>query len=286
MPEFILILIRSIWAFMLLLLMTRIMGKKQISQLTFFDYCVGITIGSIAATMSIDQNVKISNGLVSLTIWGLFPIILAFISLKSRRFLHLTGGKPTILVKKGKILEENMKRNQLTIDELMMLLREKNVFKVADVEMAVLETNGRMSIMKKTDQSPITPRLLGMVVEQEHAPSLLIVDGNILENNLSTLGYSEEWLIGEVQKQGASNIEDVFLAQIDSKGELYVDLYNDKAKQNLPEQRSLLTENLKKLQTDLETFAQQTKAPQAKQIYAQQSKNLQSLISSILPYLK
>lgn len=115
MPEYVLILIRSIWAFLLLLVMTRMMGKKQLSQLTFFDYCVGITIGSIAATLSVDQNVKIFNGLISLTIWGLFPILLAFIGLKSRAFLHFTDGKPAILIKEGKVLEESMKKINLQL---------------------------------------------------------------------------------------------------------------------------------------------------------------------------
>lgn len=168
----------------------------------------------------------------------------------------------------------------------MMLLREKSIFKVSDVEMAILETNGELSVMKKTVESPITPRLLGMAVKQEHAPTLLIVDGNILENNLSTLGYSEEWLVNEIQKQGASTIEDVFIGQIDSKGELFVDLYNDKAKQNLPKQKPLLAENLKKLQTDLSSFSLQTNDQQAKQMYTQQLENIHKLIHSILPYLK
>lgn len=106
MPELVLILIRSIVAFLLLLLMTRIMGKKQISQLTFFDYCVGITIGSIAATMSVDQNVKVANGLLALLVWGLFPTILAYTSLKSMWFTKMIDGKAMIIVKNGKILEK------------------------------------------------------------------------------------------------------------------------------------------------------------------------------------
>src|SRR5690625_4755676 len=107
MPELILILIRSIVAFLMLFLMARIMGKKQISQLTFFDYCVGITIGSIAATMSVDQNVKALNGIMSLFIWGIFPILLAYFGMKSNLFSNLTDGKPTILIHQGKILEKN-----------------------------------------------------------------------------------------------------------------------------------------------------------------------------------
>lgn len=226
-PDFILILIRSTIAFILLLVLTRIMGKKQLSQLTFFDYVVGITIGSIAATMSVDKNIQISNGIVSLAIWGIFPILLGFLGLKSRKFLQITDGRPSILIKNGEVLEESMKKNQIAIDELMMLLREKGIFKVDDIEIAILETNGELSVMKKSDLEPITPRLLGMKLTLEHAPTLLVVDGHILNKNMSTLGYSKKWLMQEIQKQGAQSLKDVFLAQVDSKGNLFVDLYQD-----------------------------------------------------------
>jgi uncharacterized membrane protein YcaP (DUF421 family) len=129
-PELILILLRSIEAFLILFLMTRIMGKKQISQLTFFDYCVGLTIGSIAATMSVDQNVKALNGMLSLFIWGLFPLLIAYLGMKSNTFANLTDGKPTILIQDGEVLEENMKKNLMNLNELMLLLREKSAFKL------------------------------------------------------------------------------------------------------------------------------------------------------------
>lgn len=226
MPELILILIRSIAAFLLLFLMTRLMGKKQISQLTFFDYCVGITIGSIAATMSVDQNVKALNGLMSLFVWGLFPILLSFIGMKFNAFSNLTDGKATTLIENGKILEKNMKKNLMNLNELMLLLREKNVFKVSDVEMAILETNGKLSVMLKTDQQPVTAQMLNIPVTQEHGPMILIMDGKMMTKSMEVMGFTAEWLQTEVKKQGAESISDVFLAQIDSKGQLYVDLYD------------------------------------------------------------
>jgi uncharacterized membrane protein YcaP (DUF421 family) len=227
MPELIVIVIRSLISFIVLLLLTRLMGKRQVSQLTFFDYIVGITIGSIAAEMSFDQNVRIINGITSLLIWGLIPFILAIISLKSRIFQQLIDGKPTIIIKNGEILEKSMKKVFLSIDELMLLLREKNIFKISDVEIAILETNGQLSVLKKTSQQPVTPQMLKMVLKQEKAPTLLIVDGQILYKNLATLGYTEEWLMKEIRKQGATNTDEVFLAQVSSDGELFVDLYED-----------------------------------------------------------
>ncbi|TRM11489.1 DUF421 domain-containing protein [Lentibacillus cibarius] len=286
MPELVLIVIRSIAAFLTLFLMTRIMGKKQISQLTFFDYCVGITIGSIAATMSVDQNVKALNGLVSLLIWGIFPVVLAYIGMKSFFFSNLTDGKATILIHQGKVLEKNMKKNLMNINELVLLLREKGVFNISDVEMAVLETNGELSVMLKTEQQPINPKNLGIPVEQEHGPTIVIMDGKILKKSLKDLGYSIEWLKGEVQKQGAKDISDVFLAQIDSKGIMYVDLYDENIKQSVAEERPLIGATLKKIQADLETYALETEDPKAKKMYSEQAKDLQKMLDKVLPYLK
>ncbi|HLR74559.1 MAG TPA: DUF421 domain-containing protein [Virgibacillus sp.] len=286
MPELILILLRSIVAFLLLFIMARIMGKKQISQLTFFDYCVGITIGSIAATMSVDQNVKALNGMMSLFIWGLFPILLAYLGMKSNAFSNLTDGKAAILIENGNVLERNMKKNLMNINELMLLLREKGIFKLSDVEMAILETNGNLSVMLKTDKQPVDAHMLGIPVEQEHGPTILIMDGKVMHKSMEKLGYTVEWLLGEVMKQGAHKIEDVFLAQIDSRGQLYVDLYDDQTKQLTINERKLVRAHLKKLQADIESFAIQTENPQAKEMYTVQADRLQKLLNEVLPYLK
>ncbi|MFD1335758.1 DUF421 domain-containing protein [Oceanobacillus iheyensis] len=286
MPELLLILIRSIAAFLLLFLMTRIMGKKQISQLTFFDYCVGITIGSIAATMSVDQNVKALNGLMSLLIWGLFPIVLAYLGMKSNLFSRITDGKATIVVKKGKVLENNMRKNLMNSNELMLLLREKGIFEVNDVEMAVLETNGQLSVLPKTDKKPITVKDIGISLESEHGPSILIMDGKVMYKSLKKLGYSYEWLVGEINKQGANNVEEVFLAQINSKGDLYIDLYDDNDQTQTINEKELLAASLKKLQADLEVYALETENPKAKILYAEQAERMRKLLEFIREYLK
>lgn len=286
MPEFLLIMIRSIISFVLLLAMARIMGKKQVSQLTFFDYCVGITIGSIAASMAVDHNIKITDGLTALLVWGLIPIILGYFGLKSKTFLTITDGKSDVVIEKGKVMEKNLKKNQLAIEELMLLLREKDIFHIDEVEMAVFETNGQLSVLKKTELQPVTPKVLGIPVERDHGPTIIISDGHIMYNSLKRLGYTKEWLVGEVQKQGAKNINDVFLAQIDSRGNVYVDLYTDDLKQEIVKQKPLVASTLKKIQADFENFAIETENPLAKNMYSQQAENLQTIIENIKPYLK
>lgn len=284
-PELVLILIRSVTAFLLLLIMTRIMGKKQLSQLTFFDYCVGITIGSVAATMSVDQNVKITNGFIALIIWGLFPIVLAYIGIKSRKFISVTDGRPAILIKNGHVLEDIMKSNQLSIDELMMLLREKDVFSLKEVEMAVLETNGKLSILKKAAEQPVTPQVLGLIVEKKTAPTLLIADGSILEKNVQMLHYSKTWLEAEVKKHGASSIKDVFLAQVDASGILYVDLYEEKKKKNKQKQEAELRTTLYSLEKELQQLSLQISNNKQLLGENEQIKKIQQAIQQIFPLL-
>lgn len=284
MPEFLLTIIRSLIVFFLLLILARIMGKKQISHLTFFDYCVGITIGSIAASMAVDQNIKISNGVVALIVWGGIPLILGFIGLKSKWFHQLTDGKADLLIEKGVILERNLKKNQLAVEELMLLLREKDVFEIEDVEIAVLETNGQLSILKKTEKQPVTPEILNIPVESEHGPTIIISDGQVMKNSLKRLGYTQEWLLSEIEKQGATKISDVFLAQINSKGNVYIDLYVDK--RETVKQRPLIAANLMKLQADIKSLALQTQNPKAKDMYLKQARNIQTVIDNIHPYLK
>ena len=286
MPEYTLIMIRSIIAFLVIFIVARLLGKKQISQLTFFDYVVGISIGSMASAIAINPRIKVPNGMIALGVFALFPILIAYFAAKSFTFRKIVEGAPTILIENGKVLENNIIKSKLTFDDLMIKLREKNAFKVADVELAVLETDGKVSVMKKANKQPVTPKDLGLLIEEEHQPQLVIIDGKVFHQHLKRYGYSKEWLLGEIKKQGANDFYDVFLAQLDSKGNVYVDLYNDKQKQEKVKQRPLLAAKLRKVQADLETFALQTNDQNAKNLYFEQSQELTDLIQKMNPYLK
>jgi uncharacterized membrane protein YcaP (DUF421 family) len=286
MAEYQLIFLRSLFSFLFLLIICRILGKQQISQLTFFDYIVGITIGSVAASLSVDQNIKISNGIASLIVWGFFPMILVFLSLKSHTFATLLAGKPTVLIENGKINEKNLKKMRITLDQLMLNLREQNAFKLSDVELALFETNGKVSVMKKSDNEPITPKILGMQLEKEKRPHLLIQDGVIIDKNIQSAGYTQEWLYGEVQKHGAKTFSDVFAAQIDSKGNLYVDLYDDKKPTETANARQIVSAQLNKIIADLHVYELGTENSEAKAMYHTQLQKVKDMVNALTPYLK
>jgi uncharacterized membrane protein YcaP (DUF421 family) len=285
MPEFVVILLRALLSFLVLLILARLMGHQHISQLTFFDYVVGITIGSIAATASVDQNVKILNGLAGLLVWGILPILISLLNLKSYRFRRLTDGQPIVLVQNGKILEENLRKARLSLDSLMLSLREKNAFKLSDVEFAVLETNGSVSVLKKTEAQPVTPKTLGMIVEKEHDPRIVISDGQVMETTLKKMGYTKEWLLGEIKKQGANTFQDVFLAQLESNGNLYVDLRNEAQTISLVPEKPLVAATLQKVYADLLSFSLETENQEAMQMYKTQADRLKQVLDDLKPYL-
>jgi uncharacterized membrane protein YcaP (DUF421 family) len=163
------VFIRGIFGFFFLLILVRLNGKKQITDMTYFEYIAGIAIGGIAAELTFGTEVRASNFIMGMLVWGLLPLMISFIDLKSYHSRLLTEGRPTFLIKNGKILENNLRKERMTVDELMIHLRQSqaNVFNISDVETAILETNGQVSVMKKSDLQSLTPKDMGIVVEQE-----------------------------------------------------------------------------------------------------------------------
>ncbi|MEH7273884.1 DUF421 domain-containing protein, partial [Neobacillus vireti] len=207
MPEYVEVALRATLSFIVLFTLARILGKKQISQLTFFDYVVGIVIGDMASTLAIDTKLKITSGLTGLVVYTLFSVILAYGAIKSFKFRDLVESSPSILVKNGKIMEKNLLIHKMTYDDLLTGLRGKGAFNLDEVEMAILETNGQISVMKKPEFQSLTANDIDLTVEEDHAPSLIIIDGVLLPKRLHYLGYTEEWLLSEIKQQGATKFE-------------------------------------------------------------------------------
>ncbi|MHC8517460.1 DUF421 domain-containing protein [Sporosarcina sp. ITBMC105] len=217
-------LLRTTTAFIILLILARIMGKKQISQLTFFHYVTGITIGSIAAEISVNSETHFYNGSISLIWWALLTVFVNFLTIKSKNLRKLLDDQPTILILKGKISEQGMKKARFTLNDLNMMLREQGIFTVTDVNYAILETNGELSVLKKASQEPATRKDVNAPSpEPKYLPTEIISDGKLMKENLTELHLTEEWLYAELQHHGISTVEQVFYAEILGDGTLHVD---------------------------------------------------------------
>jgi uncharacterized membrane protein YcaP (DUF421 family) len=284
MPDWVNILIRSLVSFSAVFFFTRVIGKRQLSQITFFEYTVGIAIGDMATIIADDIHEPLYKGLLPMFMYTLLPILLSILAMKSKVARNIVEGKARVLIKDGKILEDNLKKERMTSDELMEHLRSKNAFKAADVEFALMESNGRVSVLLKSENLPITPKRIGWSVAPHVEPQAVVMDGNIMDQALSTIGRNRDWLKGELEKQGVT-IENVFLGQVDTNGELYLDLFDDKLQVPEPQNLKLTYTTLKKVQADLELYALSTQNEQAKRDYEQCSIELQAKIEALKPFL-
>ncbi len=220
------ITIRSLLFLAVLFLMTKLLGKKQLSQISFFEYVSGITIGSIAAEVIMGLERNLWHGVVAILIFFAVTYLVDYISLKNKKFRDFTEGKATVFIENGNILEGNLKKELYTIDDLNTLLRKKNVFNVSEVEFAVLEPTGDLSVFLKKENQPLTAKDLNLNVKNERVTQTVIMDGKILYDSLAAAKRSPLWLKMELEKQGLS-VDKVFMAQVDSAGKLTVDLYDN-----------------------------------------------------------
>lgn len=224
------LLVRLAIAFSTLLILTRLMGRKEISQMTFFNFVSAISIGTIGASLAIDSTLSVRNGLIALAVWSAFTIVLGVIDIKSHRARKALDGQPLVLIKNGEILEDEMKKTRLDLDELNVLLRKKNAFSVADVDYAIFETDGTLSVLKKQGKRPATK-------EDVHTPyhpvassptsSVVIKDGKVNHEHLKQLQMNLKNLEAQLTAHGFNSLDEVFYAEIKEDGSLYVDAYND-----------------------------------------------------------
>ncbi|MFZ5642196.1 MAG: DUF421 domain-containing protein [Bacillota bacterium] len=221
--DFLNIIIRTAVAFILMLILTRILGKKQMSQLTFFNYVAGITFGSIAAAFAVDRSIPTMDGVVSLIAFTAFTFLAGYIGLKSSKARVLIDGEPTIVIKKGKVLEEAMASMRLNMDDLSMLLRKNNIFTFADVEYGIIEPNGQLSVLKRSEQEYTTKKDINLQPQpHKFLPTEIISGGKLLEKNLEELNLSREWLEYELKRANVT-LDQVNYAEVKSDGTIYLD---------------------------------------------------------------
>ena len=177
MSEWAHIFIRSIVFILVLIVMTRLLGKKQISEISFFEYVSGITIGSIAGEVIMGLDGNMGHGILAIGVFSGITLLVDILSLKSKKFRDIVDGKGTIIIKDGKIMEDNLKKEKYSLDDLGSLLRQKDVFNTADVEFAILEPKGDLSVLLKKENRPLTSKDLQMKVANDKVPQTVIMDG-------------------------------------------------------------------------------------------------------------
>lgn len=226
MPAILEIILRSSLLLVTLFFMTKGLGKRQISQLSIFDYISGIVLGGIVAMHSFDLQLNIIHGLIAMAVWFIIPLFIELLSLKSKTVRDFFQGKGRVFIKDGKIIEENLQKERFTADDLLQELRRNKIFKVADVEFAILEPSGSLSVLPKKEAQPLTAETIGLKVDSIKEPVTLIMDGQILAEALESLSLSQGWLERKLEGLNLS-AEKVFLAQIDQEGQIFLDLYDE-----------------------------------------------------------
>ncbi|MFD2671619.1 DUF421 domain-containing protein [Marinicrinis sediminis] len=229
MPDWIMIVVRSILAVMTLFVFTRLLGNRQISQLTYFEYITGITIGGLAAYISLDVESNWVLGILALAVWVVISLAVEYAALKSKWFRDVVEGKGVVLIRHGEILEKNLLKVRYSSDELLEQLRSKNAFRVADVEFAVLESSGNLSVLLKEERRPVTRQEMKLEDQTSYQcePQTIVMDGTLMKEPLQRAGLSEMWLYRVLSRRNLA-LEDVYLAQVDEHNTLYVDAYKDR----------------------------------------------------------
>ncbi|OEG00216.1 hypothetical protein BHF71_05885 [Vulcanibacillus modesticaldus] len=224
MESFSIALYRTLFMYFFVLIVLRLMGKREIGKLSIFDLVVSIMMAEIAVVVIEDTEISMIRGIVPILALMFTQIIISYISLKSKKIRELVEGKPVILISNGKIRDKEMARQRYTLDDLLTQLREKNIKRIADVELAILETSGKLSVFPKPSQLPVYKGDLNIALDKyKGMPIPLVADGRILSKNLKKIDRDDQWLMKQLAKKGYRNLDDVYFASIGSSGELFID---------------------------------------------------------------
>lgn len=230
--DFVRVALTSVFSVLALFVITKIIGARQVAELTMFDYINGISIGSIAAELAVSEGNEFFFRLIALVIFGAFTVLFSRLTDKSIHARRIISGKPTVLFENGKIYDENFKRTHLDLNEFLMQCRNNGFFTLENVSLVMLEANGKISVLPKSSDRPLTPSDMKLEPTQELLPANVILDGEIMEENLKQIGYNRDWLWQELSKQKIKDASSVFLATCVRGGKLNVYTRHGKKEQN------------------------------------------------------
>ena len=215
------IFVRTVILYFAILISMRIMGKRQLGEMEISEFIVAALIADLAATPLQDIGIPLLNGLVPIIIMFCFEIIIAGLNMRSIKLRKLTYGRPEIIIRNGRIIREAMQKNRFTLDELMQELRAQGLTDTAQVEYAVLETNGQLSIILKSGDQPAMASQMGVVGDDVSYAHIIINEGRILDNNLELLGRDRRWLSNELKRQNFRSADEVYILTLSESGRVF-----------------------------------------------------------------
>ena len=224
--DYFIVFIRCVSSFVILFLITKLIGKKQVSELSLFDYVVGISIGNFAAEMTINIEVDYLYGVIAIITFGLISYIVSIITMKSIVLRKLFIGVPTIIIQNGKILKNSLKKVKIDVNDLLEQCRSNGYFDLSEIEYAVMEVNGKLSILPKAENKPLSAKDMKIQKEKSSLCANVIIDGKIMKKNLKNMKKDVKWLEKELKIKGIK-IEDVLLSTLDSNEKLVFYLKNE-----------------------------------------------------------
>ncbi len=217
--EILKVVLTSVLSAVSLFVIAKVMGHKQMSQLDFFDYITGITIGSIAAELATELEEPLKP-LVAMVVYGVITVILTAITSKLPKMRKFINGTPTIIMNNGKIYRKNMKKAKLDLSEFMVMCRQEGYFNLADIQTAIFEYNGRLTVLPVSTKRPLNPEDMNLTPQPEYISTEVIMDGRILDDNLKRMGLDAKWLHKQIKAQGLKSEKEVFLGICDQNKQL------------------------------------------------------------------
>lgn len=219
--EILKVVLTSVLSAVTLFVIAKIIGHKQMSQLDFFDYITGITIGSIGAELATELEEPMKP-FVAMLVYGAITVALALITSKFPKMRKVINGSPTIIMDNGKIYRKNLKKAKIDLSEFLVLCRQEGYFNLADIQTAVFEYNGRLTVLPVSTKRPVNPEDMKLTPEPEFISTEVIMDGRILDENLKRMGLDMKWLENQMKAQGYKNAKDIFLGICDQNKNLYL----------------------------------------------------------------
>lgn len=217
-----LVIIKGFVSVIYLFLVIKVLGKKQISELNILDYVIGISLGNIAAEMTVNKEINIINGLIAMTVYALVSLFISYITAKSILARRFISGTPVVLIEDGKISKERLKQVKIDLNDLLQDARENGYFDLSEIEYAVMEVSGKVSFLPKSKFKPVTCSDMKIKKEYQGLVANLVIDGKIMPEHLKAIGHDEKWLMTRLKKEGYDDLDDILLVLCDSKEKITV----------------------------------------------------------------